>query len=107
MKWVSDLWRGSQHVIVAHVNAADGCVDLKTNLAAVLSSKCVEELPSVGVGYDSLGRGMWFVRSEDGTVLHRRDDEPILAPSVPGKKFSAELAKLGFCNFFFFNDTSW
>ena len=58
VKWVSDLRRRSQHVIVTHVNAADGCVDLKTNLAAVLSSKCVEELPSVGVGYDSLGRGM-------------------------------------------------
>ena len=38
VKWMSELRRGSQHVIVAHVNAADGCVDLKTNLAAILSS---------------------------------------------------------------------
>ena len=88
VKWMSELRRGSQHVIVAHVNAADGCVDLKTNLAAILSSKCIEELPSVssGVGYDSSGRGMWFVRSGDGTVLHRRDDEPILTSTVAGKK---------------------
>ena len=96
VKWVGELRRGSQHIIVAHVNAADGCVDLKTNLASVLSSKSVEELPSVDAGYDPMGRGMWFVRTEDGVVLHRRDDiESISVSSVAGKSFSTKLAKLG------------
>ena len=86
MKWVGKLRRGSQHIIVAHVNAADGCADLKTNLASVLSSKSVEELPSVLAGYDPMGRGMWFVRTEDGVVLHRRDEiESISTSSVAGK----------------------
>ena len=97
VKWVSGLWRGSQPVVVAHINAADGCMDLKTSLATVLSPQYVEELPSSEAGYDPVGRGMWFVRSEDGEVVHRRDEiGSISTSSVAGKSFSAKLAKLGF-----------
>ena len=47
-------------------------------------------------GYDPMGRGMWFMRTEDGLVLHRRDEiESISASSVAGKSFSTKLAKLG------------
>ena len=89
VKWVGELRRGSQHIILAHVNAADGCADLKTNLASVLSSKSVEELPLVDAGDDPMGHGMWFVRTEDGVVLHRRDDiESISMWTVAGKSFS-------------------
>ena len=40
---------------------------------------------------------MWFVRSEDGKVIHRRDEiNSISASCAAGKSFSGKLAKMGF-----------
>ena len=70
------------------------------NVSSRLSSKHVEKLPSSEAGYDPMGRDMWFVRSEDGEVVHRRD-ETRLTLSLPrvslGNPFLLTWRSLVFC----------
>ena len=42
---VKKMWSGSQHVVVAHVNAPDGCQMLKTKLKDALPMAQIALLP--------------------------------------------------------------
>ena len=64
---------GSQQMVVAHVNAADGCIDLPTSLSEVVPMCEVALLEPDASVFNVGGRyGMQFVRQPDGNVIHRR-----------------------------------
>ena len=86
---VKRLRFGSQHIVVAHVNAADGFIDLPTSLSKVIPmSELAATLEPNGSLFKVGGKmGMQFVRQPDGSVLHQR--------SPQGRSLNLKMAAAG------------
>ncbi|MCG3769690.1 MAG: hypothetical protein JW384_00819 [Nitrosomonadaceae bacterium] len=94
---VKKMWSGSQHVVVAHVNAPDGCQVLRTKLKEVLPTAQVAMLPPfVDQPVFTGCPGMCFSRTSNGEVIHQRMRiKSIGKATLPGKKFAKEMALQG------------
>ena len=94
---VKKMWSGSQHVVVAHVNAPDGCQVLRTKLKEVLPTAQVAMLPPfVDQPVFTGCPGMCFSRTSNGEVIHQRMRiKSISKATLPGKKFAKEMALQG------------
>ena len=95
---VKRLRFGSQHIVVAHVNAADGFIDLPTSLSKVIPmSELAATLEPNGSLFKVGGKmGMQFVRQPDGSVLHQRQKIKSVSETSPqGRSLNLKMAAAG------------
>ena len=87
---IKKMWSGSQHVVVSHINAPDGCQMLKTKLKEVLPMAQVALLPPfVDQPVFTGSPGMCFSRTSSGEVIHQRMKiKAIGKATLQGKKFA-------------------
>ena len=95
--YVNKVRYGCHHILAVHVNASDGCVDLKTVFPGSISMAQIAELkldtsPSVPSAI-----GMKFCRTTEGEVIHQRNKIKSISKSTPsGRALSKSLAKRGY-----------
>jgi len=88
----------SQYIVVAHVNAADGCIDLPTSLSKIIPmSDIATTLKSSETPFDVRGNvGMRFVRLPDGVVIHQRQKIKSVSKTTPqGRTLNLNMAAAG------------
>ena len=94
---VKKFWRGSQHVVVSHVNAPDACQVLRTQLREALPVDQVVALPLlVGLPDFQGPLGMRFWRMSTNEVFHQRLNIKSMGKATPqGRKFYQAMARNG------------
>ena len=94
---VKRMWCGSQHVVVAHVNAPDTCQMLKTKMKDVIPMVQIAALPPFSEQPVFTGQpGMCFSRKLNGDVVHQRMKvKSVSKATVQGRKFFKEMACQG------------
>ena len=87
---VNRVWQGYQHVVVAHVNAPDGCQVLRTQLRDVVPMCQVAALPLFSELPVFTGlAGMCFSRLPNNEVFHQRMKIKSMGKAtVQGRSFS-------------------
>ena len=88
----------SQYIVVAHVNAADGCIDLPTSLSKVIPmSDIATTLVPNGTPFEVAGKvGIRFVRLLDGSVTHQwQKIKAVSKTSLQGRSLSLGMAAVG------------
>ena len=94
---VNKIRRGCQQIIVAHINAGDGCIELKTTLAESVSMGHRAELDPDSTTVMPMTMGMNFYRTPEGEVVHRRNKiKSISKATLSGKALSRSLAEKGY-----------
>ena len=83
--------KGSQHIVVAHANAADGLMDIDSNLSTLLSTQQQTRIPLVPIP----GRGMRFTKIDGKIVLQRDQVKSTVASSPAGRALSSGLSRRG------------
>jgi len=97
MEHVRRIWPGSKRIVVAHVNAPDGCQMLRTKLEGVVPARHVAALPLWSERPVFTGQsGMLFSRMPNGSVVHQRMKvRSVNAATAQGKRFYSEMARKG------------
>ena len=88
----------SHHIIVAHVNASDGCIDLNTTLSrSVPMSLAPDTTPSTSTRVSTVGMNFYRTRTSEGDVIHWRNKIKSISKSTPsGRALSRSLANMGY-----------
>ena len=95
--YVNKVRYGCHHIMAVHVNASDGCIDLKTGLPGSISMAQVAELELDTTPSVPSATGMKFCRTIEGEVIHRRNKIKSISKSTPsGRALSKSLAKRGY-----------
>ncbi len=95
---VKRLRSESQYILIAHVNAADGCIDLPTSLSKVIPmSEIAMNLAPIETPFNVTGNvGMRLARLPDGSVTHQRQKiESVSRTSPQGISLSLKMAATG------------
>ena len=95
--YVNKVRYGCHHFLAAHVNASDGCIDLKTVLPGSISMGQVAELELDTTPSVPSAIGMKFCQTTEVEVIHRRNKIKSISKSTPsGRALPKSLAKRGY-----------